>query len=499
MIRVLREMSENDALSDVQPGIEALAEAMRAIVRCHTDRAQADANTPPTPHLHVPYGSASTLKRSTSAASFSSYNSAWQIPNAPTNTASATSLSTTPHTHANTPHTNMHTPTPLTPSTSTGTLAVALQRESDEFQDSATQSSTLLVLKPFRDRVEDEVRVLLSLLQAYEGTMNYDFLACTQALYAANQCLKRIAASSRRGASAGPVTGGKTISEWWTQMDGYWGLNTTRALQQFLNAERCMDRREGDWDAVSVDSSFGPRTVAALQHFLNREHRKFCLIFSDDVSLRDNAPKALSSKADPHKKTRAITTTPPRYSGAAGRGARNSNTDLFQMLLSLWEQVPTDGEWKTATKRAFQCYLKYRLGIHATKLEIDGKFHVRSISALQVLLAQNEWYRPMSEQMSTHGSGMVHQSRVKFYSFQLHRWCCALQEAIISNATFVFIRIHAQQSTSDFSRCLVLGKSGGVSRPRQSKFYLGKFHHCMARAVYEAIFSWSTQSTFLRP
>jgi hypothetical protein len=272
MIRVLREMSENDALSDVQPGIEALAEAMRAIVRCHTDRAQADANTPPTPHLHVPYGSASTLKRSTSAASFSSYNSAWQIPNAPTNTASATSLSTTPHTHANTPHTNMHTPTPLTPSTSTGTLAVALQRESDEFQDSATQSSTLLVLKPFRDRVEDEVRVLLSLLQAYEGTMNYDFLACTQALYAANQCLKRIAASSRRGASAGPVTGGKTISEWWTQMDGYWGLNTTRALQQFLNAERCMDRREGDWDAVSVDSSFGPRTGSAhctYNFFLN--------------------------------------------------------------------------------------------------------------------------------------------------------------------------------------------------------------------------------------
>jgi len=38
----------------------------------------------------------------------------------------------------------------------------------------------------------------------------------------------------------------------------------------------------------------------------------------------------------------------------------------------------------------------------------------------------------------------------QFYSFQLHRWCCALQEAIISNATFVFIRIHAQQSTSDF-------------------------------------------------
>ena len=103
-----------------------------------------------------------------------------------------------------------------------------------------------------------------------------------------------------------------------------------------------------------------------------------------------------------------------------------------------------------------QCYLKYRLGIHATKLEIDGKFHVRSISALQVslpqnqwyrpteqmstqektllrggvhtqvLLAQNEWYRP-TEQMSTQGPGLVHQSRVKMYTFQLHRWFCALQ------------------------------------------------------------------------
>jgi hypothetical protein len=35
------------------------------------------------------------------------------------------------------------------------------------------------------------------------------------------------------------------------------------------------------------------------------------------------------------------------------------------------------------------------------------------------------------------------------YAFQLHRWFCALQEAIISNATFIFIRIHAQQSTID--------------------------------------------------
>ena len=38
-----------------------------------------------------------------------------------------------------------------------------------------------------------------------------------------------------------------------------------------------------------------------------------------------------------------------------------------------------------ATKTAFQCYLKHKLGVHATKLEIDGKFHMRSKTALQVL------------------------------------------------------------------------------------------------------------------
>jgi hypothetical protein len=48
-------------------------------------------------------------------------------------------------------------------------------------------------------------------------------------------------------------------------MDGYWGLATTRALQQFLNAVRSEERREGDWEPISVDSQFGPNTVKALQ------------------------------------------------------------------------------------------------------------------------------------------------------------------------------------------------------------------------------------------
>ena len=47
-------------------------------------------------------------------------------------------------------------------------------------------------------------------------------------------------------------------------MDGYWGLATTRALQQFLNAQRSEERREGDWDPISVDSQFGPNTVKGM-------------------------------------------------------------------------------------------------------------------------------------------------------------------------------------------------------------------------------------------
>ena len=55
----------------------------------------------------------------------------------------------------------------------------------------------------------------------------------------------------------------------------------------------------------------------------------------------------------------------------------------------------------------------------------------------QVLLAQNEWYRP-TEQMSTQGTGQVHQSRVKMYTFQLHRWFCALQVSFPFFAFFLF-------------------------------------------------------------
>jgi hypothetical protein len=218
MIRVLRAMSENDALVDVLPGIESLAAAMNAIVVCHTDKAQADTGGAPTSQLlHSHFGSTASslnaLQRSKSNASSialsqrerererdHSGHSAWQIPNAnlPHNPSvtSLASLVNTSHTLASTPYTSSM---PLASWNSTNAFNAALQREPDELQESKEkeQSSTLLALKPFRDRVEDEVRVLLSLLEAYEGTMNYDFLACTQALYAANQRLKRIAASSR--------------------------------------------------------------------------------------------------------------------------------------------------------------------------------------------------------------------------------------------------------------------------------------------------------------
>ena len=65
-----------------------------------------------------------------------------------------------------------------------------------------------------------------------------------------------------------------------------------------------------------------------------------------------------------------------------------------------------------------------------------------SISGLQVLLAQNDWYRPTTQDSSTH------RSRVKHLSFQLHQWCCALQEVLTSNAAFVFFKVHAERAAA---------------------------------------------------
>ena len=71
-----------------------------------------------------------------------------------------------------------------------------------------------------------------------------------------------------------------------------------------------------------------------------------------------------------------------------------------------------------------------------------------SISGLQVLLAQNDWYRPTTQDSSTH------RSRVKHLSFQLHQWCCALQEVLTSNAAFVFFKVHAERAAASDMRTL---------------------------------------------
>jgi hypothetical protein len=34
------------------------------------------------------------------------------------------------------------------------------------------------------------------------------------------------------------------------------------------------------------------------------------------------------------------------------------------------------------------------------------------------------------------------------HSFHLHQWCCALQEALSSNAAFVFFKLHAPRAAS---------------------------------------------------
>lgn len=365
MVRVLREMSQHDALADVREHILALRNCKK-----------------------LP----SNMRRLDSASSIKSHTSS----TAPMPTsASASSLQGlrregSAHRHASSLSMSPFSTTPTFSSLS-HTHNEGLNFSS--FSHSASEISSVAnptlpgsdttnsdVLKPFGNRVDDEVRMLLSLLEAYEGIMNYDFLACTQALYTANASLVHIASTTRRvGAGngrGGPVTGGKTISEWWTQMDGYWGLNTTRALQQFLNSQSVEDGREPDWEKVTVDSQFGPETVSALQMFLNRERNKLRRVFTDDVSYRGNMPKA-STKGEAAIKIAGVR-------GAASKDRLAKMMVTIQHILTLWKEIKVDGEWKQHTKTGLQCYLKYRVGVH-TKLEIDGKFHGRSISALQVL------------------------------------------------------------------------------------------------------------------
>jgi hypothetical protein len=91
----------------------------------------------------------------------------------------------------------------------------------------------------------------------------------SQAIFTAHSRLSTVGVQLLRDSGGADSAGGRRlISEWWTQMDGFWGPNTTRALQQYLNSQRSAE--EPEFEMLTVDANFGTLTVKALQHFLNR-------------------------------------------------------------------------------------------------------------------------------------------------------------------------------------------------------------------------------------
>mmetsp|Transcript_12393 Transcript_12393/g.43138 ORF Transcript_12393/g.43138 Transcript_12393/m.43138 type:complete len:588 (-) Transcript_12393:573-2336(-) len=280
-------------------------------------------------------------------------------------------------------------------------------------------SSDPLIVNPYKERAEHENSILIKLLQGYNYVMNYDLLGSTKTLYQANALLMQVKEIVQYRNVSGQAGGRRMISEWWTQMDGYWGGNTTRALQQFLNSVRT-ENGQDDWDALSVDSNFGPKTISALQKFLVRERQRLTAC-NDDVSYRGNTPKSLNVK----------------HSVVIVGSNKNP-----QQLLSLWPEIAVDGLWSKPTKTALQAFLKSKVGT-MVNFNVDGRFHQRSSQALQIFLAQEGWYRP-----ALHNLTNAHQSRVTLHVFQLHKWLCAFQEALASNVAFVFFNTFAEKAAS---------------------------------------------------
>lgn len=91
-----------------------------------------------------------------------------------------------------------------TPPNTNPLYSTHLQVHGQQKQAGASEASTSFSAQPsglgysrtlelFRQRIADEGQVLLSLLEAYEGIMNYDLLASTEALYTAHARLLRLA------------------------------------------------------------------------------------------------------------------------------------------------------------------------------------------------------------------------------------------------------------------------------------------------------------------
>lgn len=109
---------------------------------------------------------------------------------------------------------------------------------------------------------------------------------------------------------------------------------------------------------------------------------------------------------------------------------------ISHSVLAKWKEVHCDGVWSRESKTAMQCLIKAK--IPQVTMTIDGRFHHHSTRGLQMLLAQEKWYRP-----GLHNDTTVHQSRVTLHCLALHQWLCALQENLAANAALIFHNITA--------------------------------------------------------
>lgn len=212
-----------------------------------------------------------------------------------------------------------------------------------------------MFMAEYRGRALGELKVLKQLFVANESIITFDFLGASSSLFVAFSSLQHLSKSMEIKASVEKPTtsqsreadkGGigvmsaKHISEWWTQMDGYWGVNTTRALQQYLNSQlqaaakgpeakaalrtssddgggkgsplalvpiaagggaksspytassnsKVPGRASSMQESLSVDGNFSKRTITVLQWHINQQRKVYTAAAdrADDQSLRAN-------------------------------------------------------------------------------------------------------------------------------------------------------------------------------------------------------------------
>ena len=276
-------------------------------------------------------------------------------------------------------------------------------------------------------------------------------------------------------------------------MDGYWGYNTTRALQQFLN-KRMSDELETE--LLSVDGEFGSKTVTALQRYLNKQRVEFMKLDSPGpASLPGKGqtgnglggggaavPMAMAGSPPPRPgrhgwASMALTKYSPPTAGAPSSPPapitttpalllrpssilqvtpllrnlfsreESSAQALIRRLSTGWEELALDGRWNRNSKMALQACLRFTLGdsLGGSDLKVDGKFHRLSCQALQRLLAHEGWYRP-----GIHNWSYTFASRVVMHAVLLHQWLCAFQVRLsFSSRSFSRVIISSFEMTAE--------------------------------------------------